>query len=103
MRVNANNRATPILGMESVAYDRSAKWLERRRWEFIDMAAYKVLNLPVLRWGQPYTSLEQDTVIHFATGQTLAKVSQANPGLLSRGMRHAQRDRDGFTEIPIHD
>ena len=65
------------------------------------MANARVLNLPILRWGQPYTSLDQDTVIHFATGETLARVSQANPGLLSRDMRHAHRAREVLTEIPI--
>jgi acyl-CoA reductase-like NAD-dependent aldehyde dehydrogenase len=60
-----------------------------------------MLNLPILRWGQPYTSLEQDHVIHFLTGETLARVSQANAGLLGRDMRQAQRARDVLTEIPI--
>ncbi len=60
-----------------------------------------MLNLPIIRWGVPYTSLEKDTVIHFATGETLAKVSQANPGLLSRDIRHARRAREVLTEIPI--
>src|SRR5467141_983281 len=62
-----------------------------------------MLNLPFLRWGQPYTSLEQDTVAHFLTGQTLAKVSQANTGLLGRDMRQARRAREVLTEIPIAD
>ncbi len=60
-----------------------------------------MLNLPILRWGQPYTSLETDTVAHFITGETLAKVSQANTGLLGRDMRMADRARDVLTEIPI--
>lgn len=60
-----------------------------------------MLNLPIIRWGQPYQSLEQDEVIHFLTGETLARVSQANTGLLGRDMRHAQRARDVLTEIPI--
>src|SRR5436309_1526258 len=60
-----------------------------------------MLNLPILRWGQPYTSLEQDTVAHFITGETLAKVSQANTGLLGRDMRQAWRARDVLTGIPI--
>jgi acyl-CoA reductase-like NAD-dependent aldehyde dehydrogenase len=59
-----------------------------------------VLNIPILRWGQPYTSLEQDQVVHFLTGEVLAKVSQANTGLLGRDMRYAQRARDVLTEIP---
>jgi len=41
--------------------------------------------------GQPYESLELDNVIHFVTGETLAQVSQANAGLLSKDMRKAQR------------
>ena len=61
-----------------------------------------MLNIPILRWGQkPYTSLEQDHVIHFLTGETLARVSQANTGLLGRDIRqcaartgHAHGDSD---------
>ncbi|MEZ5354946.1 MAG: aldehyde dehydrogenase family protein [Bryobacteraceae bacterium] len=60
-----------------------------------------MLNLPILRWGTPYQSLEQDSVVHFLTGDTLAKVSQANTGLLGRDMKHAQRARNVLTEIPV--
>src|SRR6266404_3747102 len=63
----------------------------------------KILNLPIIRWGAPYTSLEQDKVMHFATGEPLASVSQANPGLLSRDMRNARRAREVLTEIPIRE
>jgi acyl-CoA reductase-like NAD-dependent aldehyde dehydrogenase len=59
------------------------------------------LNIPVLRWGRPYTSLEQEEVVHFNTGETLARVSQANAGLLGRDMRSAQRAREILAEIPI--
>ena len=47
-----------------------------------------MLNLPILRWGQAYTSLDQDPVVHFVTGETLARVSQANTGLLGRDHRN---------------
>src|SRR6185436_7741053 len=60
-----------------------------------------MVKIPVLRWGQPYESLELDSVIHFVTGETLAKVSQANPGLLTRDMKKAQRAREVLREIPI--
>src|SRR5437867_3418953 len=60
-----------------------------------------MLNLPILRWGEPYTSLEQDSVVHFMSGETLAKVSQANAGLLGRDMRKARRAREALTAIPI--
>src|SRR5947207_2729730 len=62
-----------------------------------------MVNIPVLRWGRPYSSLDVDNVIHFSTEETLAKVSQANPGLLAKDIRQAQRARDVLCEIPIRD
>ena len=62
-----------------------------------------MLNLPVLRWGQPYTSIEVDEVVHFSTGEPIAKVSRANGGLVQRDMRKAQRARDSLRAIPIED
>ena len=60
-----------------------------------------MLNLPVLRWGQPYTSMDVDDVVHFQTGEPIAKVSRANGGMIQRDMRKAQRARDVLREIPI--
>jgi acyl-CoA reductase-like NAD-dependent aldehyde dehydrogenase len=60
-----------------------------------------MVKIPVLRWGQPYESLELDNVVHFITGETLAQVSQANPGLLAKDMKRAQRARDVLREISI--
>ena len=60
-----------------------------------------MLHLPVLRWGQPYTSIDEDEVVHFATGERIAKVSRANGGLIQRDMRRAQRAREALREIPI--
>src|SRR5262249_28858786 len=62
-----------------------------------------MIHLPVLRWGQPYTSMDVDPVVHFATGETIAQVSRANGGLIQRDMRKAQRARDVLREIPIDD
>lgn len=62
-----------------------------------------MLRIPILRWGQPYSSLDEDDVVHFITGETLAKVSQANTGLLARDIRHAQRARECLREIPAND
>jgi acyl-CoA reductase-like NAD-dependent aldehyde dehydrogenase len=59
------------------------------------------MHLPVLRWGQPYDSLEKDEVVHFSTGEPIATVSRANGGLIQRDMRKAQRARDVLREIPI--
>jgi acyl-CoA reductase-like NAD-dependent aldehyde dehydrogenase len=62
-----------------------------------------MIHLPVLRWGQPYTSMDVDPVVHFATGETIAHVSRANGGVIQRDMRKAQRARDVLREIPIDD
>ena len=62
-----------------------------------------MLQLPVLRWGEPYTSMDVDTVAHFRTGEPIAKVSRANGGLIQRDMRKAQRARDVLRDIPIDD
>ena len=60
-----------------------------------------MIQIPVIRWGQPYESLEFDQVTHFATGEPIAKVGRANAGMIQRDMRKAQRARDALREIPI--
>src|SRR5215813_233773 len=62
-----------------------------------------MLSLPILRWGQPYTSLEVDQVVHFATGEPLATVSRANGGLVQRDARKAQRARAVLRDLPIEE
>jgi acyl-CoA reductase-like NAD-dependent aldehyde dehydrogenase len=62
-----------------------------------------MIHIPVLRWGEPYKSLDIDKVVHFATGEPLAEVSRANAGLVERDMRHARRARDVLRQIPIKD
>jgi acyl-CoA reductase-like NAD-dependent aldehyde dehydrogenase len=62
-----------------------------------------MLHIPVLRWGQPYTSIDVDPVVHFLTGEPIANVSRANGGLIQRDMRKAQRARDVLRDIPIDD
>src|SRR5687767_485200 len=62
-----------------------------------------MLKIPILRRGQAYESLELDKVNHFVTGETLAEVSQAIPGMLAKDMKKAQRARDVLREIPIRD
>ena len=60
-----------------------------------------MLTIPVLRWGQPYTSLEVDEVSHFATGEPIARIGRANGGLVQRDKRRAQHARDALRAIPI--
>ncbi len=60
-----------------------------------------MIHIPILRWGEPYKSLESDKVVHFDTGEVLADVSRANASLVARDMRHAQRARDVLRQVPI--
>lgn len=62
-----------------------------------------MIHFPILRWGHPYKSLELNQVVHFQTGEPVAEVSQANPGLVARDMRKAVRAREVLREIPISD
>jgi len=59
-----------------------------------------MLKLPVIRWGKPYESLEVAEVNHFATGEPIAKVCQANGGIIRRDIREAQKARDALRRIP---
>jgi acyl-CoA reductase-like NAD-dependent aldehyde dehydrogenase len=58
-----------------------------------------MLNIPVVRWGKPYESLEVDEVVHFATGEAIANVGQAGGGMVKRDMRGAQHARDALRQF----
>lgn len=62
-----------------------------------------MLKIPVLRWGKPYESLEVDEIKHFLTGEPMARVSQANGGIVQRDMRRAQTAREVLRQIPCDD
>jgi acyl-CoA reductase-like NAD-dependent aldehyde dehydrogenase len=47
--------------------------------------------------------MEVDEVVHFSTGEPIARVSRANGGLIQRDARKAQRARDVLREIPIEE
>jgi acyl-CoA reductase-like NAD-dependent aldehyde dehydrogenase len=63
----------------------------------------EMLHLPVLRWGEPYTSMEVDEVVHFSTGEPIARVSRANGGLIQRDARKAHQAREALRQIPVDD
>jgi acyl-CoA reductase-like NAD-dependent aldehyde dehydrogenase len=62
-----------------------------------------MIHIPVLRWGEPYKSMEIDKVCHFTSGEPLAEVGRANGGLIERDMRHAWKAREALREIPIRE
>src|SRR3954462_12390143 len=46
-----------------------------------------MLHIPILRHGNPYESIDRITILHHATGEPVATVSQANAGLVGRDIR----------------
>jgi len=43
-----------------------------------------MFTIPILRHGQPYESVDKVELVHHATGEPVAVVSQANPGMIVR-------------------
>jgi acyl-CoA reductase-like NAD-dependent aldehyde dehydrogenase len=62
-----------------------------------------MMHLPVIRWGQPYTSLEVDRVVHFATGEPIAEIGRATGGMVQRDLRKARAAREALRAIPIEE
>lgn len=60
-----------------------------------------MIEIPVLRHGQPYFSVEKTTLVHHASGAPVATVSQANSGLIVRDV-HRMNDRV-LEGIPLAD
>lgn len=42
------------------------------------------MHIPILRHGKPYESVDKVQLVHHATGEPVAMVSQANPGMVVR-------------------
>lgn len=62
-----------------------------------------MLNIPIIRWGKPYESMETEEVLHFATGEPIATVNQSNGGLIRRDMKKAHEARNILRDIPCSD
>lgn len=59
-----------------------------------------VPQIPVLRRGQPYESLDRTEIKSVRTGETVAAISQANAGLIRRDLRRGG-GREAFRQVPI--
>ncbi|TWU43129.1 putative succinate-semialdehyde dehydrogenase [NADP(+)] 2 [Novipirellula aureliae] len=62
-----------------------------------------MITLSPLRWGKPYDSLDFKEVVHFDTGQPIAKVGTVGSGIVGRDMRQAQKARDALLQLTPHD
>ena len=60
-----------------------------------------MINLPLLRAGQPYTSLDTIEVSHVATDEPLVSVSQANRGLIARDLLSMDKNRKALQACSV--
>lgn len=60
-----------------------------------------MLEIPVVRWGQTYESMNKMDVVHFETGETLAQVHEANGGLIKMDMKKAKKARQILRDFSI--
>lgn len=60
-----------------------------------------MLDIPVIRWGKPYESIDKTPIVHFETGETLATMSQANGGIIKLDMRKQAKARDLLRQFSI--
>ena len=58
-----------------------------------------MIELPAIRWGEPYESLEVDEVKHFYTGEPVARVHTVGAGVIRRDAKQARRARQMLQEI----
>ena len=55
-----------------------------------------MIELPAIRWGEPYESLDVDEVNHFYTGEPVARVHTVGAGIIRRDAKHAKRARQAL-------
>ena len=62
-----------------------------------------MIQIPALRFGKPYTSLEKAQLTHHVTGEVMAEVSQVTGSQIARDLGTMDRTRKELAAIPIKD
>ena len=62
-----------------------------------------MIQIPALRFGKPYQSLEKAQLIHHVTGEPVAEVSQVTGSQISRDIGLTERLHKELAAIPIRD
>src|SRR5829696_9707832 len=60
-----------------------------------------MIHIPALRFGKPYTSLETAKLVHHATGEPVAEVSQVNGSMIARDLGKMEAARKELAAIPV--
>ncbi|MEM9645750.1 MAG: aldehyde dehydrogenase, partial [Planctomycetota bacterium] len=58
-----------------------------------------MITLSPLRWGKPYDSLEFNDVVHFDTGEPIAKVGTVGGGIVGRDLKKAGKAREALLQL----
>lgn len=62
-----------------------------------------MIELPAVRWGEPYESLDVEEVAHFLTGEPVARVHTVGAGIVRRDARRARDARRSLLDFSPHD
>ena len=62
-----------------------------------------MIQIPALRFGKPYSSLDKATLIHHVTGEPVAEVSQVTGSQIARDIGQMERAHKELRAIPIRD
>ncbi len=62
-----------------------------------------MITLSPLRWGKPYESLDFNDVVHFDTGEPIARIGTVGGGIVGRDMRTAHQAREALLQLTIDD
>jgi hypothetical protein len=62
-----------------------------------------MIKIPILRHGEPYTSLDLARVAHYQTREVFVEISNANPGLIRRDLRDQAAGRRNLSKFTTAD
>jgi acyl-CoA reductase-like NAD-dependent aldehyde dehydrogenase len=62
-----------------------------------------MIRIPALRFGKPYTSLDKATLIHHATGEPVAEVSQVTGSQIARDVSSCERAHKELAAMSIRE
>ena len=61
------------------------------------------MHIPILRNGAPYRSLTTQPLRHFSTGEQVAEMSLANPGLISRDILKSRSHQNSLQALSMQE
>jgi len=62
-----------------------------------------MIQIPALRFGKPYTSLEKAQLVHHVTGEPIAEISQVTGSMIARDLGQMERIHKELAAIPVRD